>query len=72
MNLQPRLYASQRIQKPPFKKTGEIAASDTKQMPSNRKGACNNTVSTLFNVLLYTSLKTFLRLLVKGFSGRWD
>ena len=69
MKLQPRLYASQRIQKPPFKKTGEIAASDNKQMPSNRNGACSNTVSTLFNVRLYPILKLLFGVLVKGVSG---
>lgn len=71
MNYQPRLYAYQRKQKPPFKKTGEIAASDNKQMSSNPKGARSNTASMRLNVRLYPILKLLFCILVKGFTGRW-
>jgi hypothetical protein len=67
--LTPRLYASQRIQKPPFKKTGEIAASDNKQMPSNQSGARSNTASLRLNVRLCTFLKLLFGALVKGIFG---
>jgi len=66
MNLQPRLYASQRIQKPPFKKTGEIAASDNKRMASNQNDARSNTVSESLNVRLCPFLKLPIGVLVKG------
>ncbi len=71
MNLQLRLYAYQRKQKPPFKKTGEIAASDNKQMSSNPNGARSNTASMRLNVRLYIFLKLLFCILVKGFTERW-
>jgi hypothetical protein len=52
------------------KKTGEIAASDNKQMPSNQTGARSNTASMRVNVRLYTLLKLPFGVLVKGISER--
>jgi hypothetical protein len=72
VNLQLGLYASQRIQKPPFKKTGEIAASDNKRCPATQNGACSNTMSMCLNVRLYTFLKLLISVLVKGFPELWN
>src|ERR1035437_5266748 len=65
MNLQARLYATQRIRKPPFKKTGEIAASDNKQMPATKGRRLYQHCVYALNVRLYPILKLLYGVLVK-------
>ena len=54
------------------KKTGEIAASDNKQMHSNQNGARSNPASMRLNVRLYILLKLLFGVVVKGLPEGWN
>lgn len=70
MNLQPRLYAPQGIQKPPFEIDGRNCRKRQQTDASNQNGARSNTASLRLNVRPYPILKLLFCILVKGFTGR--